>query len=58
MDIAIRFWCTDKNEVATHYYSSAFLGHTTSEDLIQAFKVELKDKFEKITSSFNGWSKC
>gem|GEM_PF-6826146 len=43
MDISIRFWCTDKNEVATHYYSSAFLGHTTSEDLIQAFKVELKD---------------
>lgn len=43
MDIAIRFWCTDKNEVATHFYSSAFLGHSTSQDLIQAFKTELKD---------------
>lgn len=43
MDIAVRFWCADKNEVATHYYSSAFLGHTTSRDLIQAFKIELKD---------------
>lgn len=43
MDIAIRFWCTDKNEVVTHYYSSAFLGHSTSQDLVQAFKKELKE---------------
>lgn len=43
MDIAIRFWCINKNAVVTHYYSSAFLGHSTSQDLIQAFKAELKD---------------
>lgn len=38
MDIVVRFWDKTKNEVSTMYFTSAFLGHTTANDLLEAFK--------------------
>ena len=43
MDIALRFWNNNSNQVETHYFSSAFLGHARAKDLLRAFKEELKD---------------
>jgi len=37
MDLVVRFWNQEKNEVATRYLTSIFLGHATSDDLLQAF---------------------
>lgn len=42
MDIAIRFWSKNSNEVHTRYYSSAFLGRTTANDLLEAFISEVE----------------
>ncbi|XP_048512809.1 uncharacterized protein LOC125501482 [Athalia rosae] len=49
MDIAIRFWDVEKNEVSTRYLTSLFLGHTTAQDLMDAFTNNLpKDLLKKI----------
>lgn len=34
LDIHVRFWDPLENEVRTKYFDSAFLGHSTSEDLV------------------------
>lgn len=37
MDISVRFWNTETNQVCFRYFSSAFLGHSTANDLLQSF---------------------
>lgn len=37
MDISIRFWDDQCDKVTTRYWTSAFLGHLTANDLLQAF---------------------
>jgi len=42
LDVYIRFWDDNANEVSCRYYNSAFLGHTTSNDLLKALKMSLE----------------
>lgn len=44
MDIVVRFWNKEKCEVCTRYFTSAFLGHTTANDLLDAFKSSVPTK--------------
>ncbi|XP_047990547.1 uncharacterized protein LOC125229685 [Leguminivora glycinivorella] len=37
MDIFVRYWDNEKNQVRSRYYGSAFLGHATADDLLKAF---------------------
>lgn len=46
MDIIVRFWSSTENKVVTRYLTSVFLGHSTSNDLIKAFKEALSSKIE------------
>ena len=39
MDLAVRFWDSVKNE----YFTSAFLGHSTSDDMLKALISSLKE---------------
>jgi hypothetical protein len=41
MDLIIRFWDDDKQQVATRYLTSVFMGHATAEDILHAFKTGL-----------------
>lgn len=41
MDIVFRFWDETKNEVATRYFTSAFLGKSSALDLLQAVKTSV-----------------
>lgn len=43
MDINMRFWNEDTQEVCTRYLTSVFLGRTRASDLLQGFKDGLKD---------------
>ena len=47
MDILIRFWDSNKNEVSTRYYTSVFLGHTRACDLLKAFEDNIPKKLLK-----------
>lgn len=47
LDILIRYWDSSQNEVATKYFDSAFLGHSTAEDLLREFY----DKVKSLTLS-------
>jgi len=38
MDIVIRYWSEDSNQVATRYFTSVFLGHSTALDLEAKFR--------------------
>lgn len=42
MDVYIRYWNNSTNEVSSRYYSSAFLGHTTALDLLNAIRTSMK----------------
>ena len=42
MDLAVRFWDCVKNEVTSRYFTSAFLGHSTAEDMLIALICSLK----------------
>ena len=37
LDIVIRYWSTDANQVATRYFNSVFLGYATAVDLKRHF---------------------
>src|SRR5438876_1517325 len=37
MDIVIRYWSEDNNQVSTRYLTSVFLGHATAADLQAKF---------------------
>lgn len=37
MDLVVRFWNEDSHRISTRYFSSQFLNHATSADLLQAF---------------------
>jgi hypothetical protein len=43
MDVVIRFWDDNRNEVASRYFGSAFLGHATAECLLAGFKTAMQD---------------
>ena len=43
MDIVIRFWDDNRNEVASRYFGSAFLGHATAECLLAGFKTAMQE---------------
>jgi hypothetical protein len=43
MDIVIRFWDDNRNEVSSRYFGSAFLGHATAECLLASFKTTMKE---------------
>lgn len=47
MDIQIRFWDSSNQEVTTRYYTSAFLGHSTAYDLLEAIKTSLPSELMK-----------
>ena len=47
MDVAVKLWDVNRNEVSTRYWSSVFLGHTTAEDLKVAF-ISAFDQGEKL----------
>ena len=38
MDIVVRFWDTRVNEVSSCYFNSAFMGHSTATDVVNAFQ--------------------
>ena len=38
MDIHIRSWNQDKEEVESHYYISVFMGHGTADDILSHFR--------------------
>ena len=42
MDILVRFWHPELNEVQTRYFNSVFLGHTTAVDLLKGIKLGLE----------------
>lgn len=44
MDIVVRFWNDTSNQVQARYLTSAFLGHSTADDLLKNFKESLQDK--------------
>lgn len=37
MDLVVRYWDCESDEVATRYLTSAFLGHACASDLLKAF---------------------
>ncbi|XP_043468991.1 uncharacterized protein LOC122503272 [Leptopilina heterotoma] len=43
MDLNIRFWDVDKNQVSCRYLTSVFLHHTTAEDLLDGLKFGLSE---------------
>ena len=43
MDLVIRFWDEDINEVSSRYLGSAFMGHTTAECILESFKETVKE---------------
>ena len=51
MDICVRQWDLNRNKVAARYFSSAFLGHTTTKDLYDGFTTVLNND---ILSKCNG----
>ena len=38
MDVFIRFFDPETNQVCTRYYNSSFLGHSTADDFMNSFK--------------------
>lgn len=47
MDLAVRFWDKLKEEVTSRYFTSAFLGHSTANDLLKALIASLKNFSEE-----------
>lgn len=43
MDLIVRYWDSIKDEVATRYLTSTFLGHARARDLLEAFKSSITD---------------
>ena len=43
MDLYVRFWNADSNQVQSRYFGSSFLGHTTHLDLLTHFRDLAKD---------------
>ncbi|XP_055551549.1 uncharacterized protein LOC129733946 [Wyeomyia smithii] len=43
MDIVVRYWCTQKNEVVSRYVGSAFLTSTRAKDLLQGLKIQFNE---------------
>ena len=41
MDLLSRYWDENTNRVAVRYLNSAFMGHATSEDILELFKSAL-----------------
>lgn len=41
MDLNIRFWNNEKDQVCSRYLTSCFLHHTTAEDLLEGLKAGL-----------------
>ena len=48
MDIAVRFWNKETDEVSTRYLSSAFLGRTKATNLVFEFKAKVGDDLLKL----------
>lgn len=42
MDLLLRFWDKELNRVVTRYFTSEFLGHTRSDDLLKHFRSALQ----------------
>ena len=45
MDVPVRFWDPKKNYITTRYFGSAFLGHSTADDLLDKLLQSTKDVF-------------
>jgi len=43
MDVAVRFWNEETNQVDVRYLDSVFLGHTRSEDLLKGLKSAVEE---------------
>ena len=49
MDLVSRYWDKNTNRVTVRYLNSAFMGHATSEDILESFKSALNHfEIEKI----------
>ena len=44
MDIHVRYWDIDTEQVVTRYLGSQFLGHATADDMVRHFNESIKDK--------------
>jgi len=42
MDLVIRFWSNQKEQIVSKYFGSSFLGHSTVADLLVAFEEKLQ----------------
>ncbi|KAJ8883475.1 hypothetical protein PR048_015319 [Dryococelus australis] len=47
MDLAVRFWGENKNEVSSRFWNSSFMGHSSASDLLRGFKEGLGDEVEQ-----------
>lgn len=47
MDLAVRFWNEENNEVSTRYWNSTFLGHYLASDLLRGLKEALGKKINE-----------
>ena len=56
MDFTVRYF--KNNQVMTRYLSSAFLGHTTAEDLKLKFGEAIQNLDTEDGTSFKGWAQC
>ncbi|XP_045207486.1 uncharacterized protein LOC123559592 [Mercenaria mercenaria] len=43
MDLFVRFWDDELKKIETRYYSSQFLGHATSDDMVEHFTKAMSD---------------
>ena len=46
IDLAVRFWDSVKNEVTRRFFTSAFLGHSTADDMLKALISSLKERLK------------
>lgn len=59
MDIVIRFWDSENEQVSTCYLTSTFLTSSKAVDLLNSFKSAIKDsRHEKYSSNFHGRTEC
>ncbi|KAJ8879966.1 hypothetical protein PR048_020587 [Dryococelus australis] len=47
MDLAIRYWDENKNEVSSRFWNSSFMGHSSASDLLRGCKEGLEEEVEQ-----------
>ena len=58
MDLCLKFWKADSNQVQSWYFMSSFLGRTRHLDLLAYFRdLNIRSKFIKTLPDICGWTK-